>query len=279
MEADHYAFADLALARRLERAEGRVSTRYVEATARAFPDRGARWIEVAGAFAMYDGVASPVTQTFCLGLFQPPTAQDLDAIEGFYRQRGAPVSHEVSPLADPSAFALLGERGYRPVEFTSVLYRPVRPDVRLVRPAGVTARPIREDERDLWAETAARGWAETGEVAEFLRDLGRISREWTGTYSFLAELDGRPIATAAVAISDGVAHMAGASTVPDGRRRGAQLALLEARLRFAAGQGCDIALMGASPGSASQRNAERHGFRIAYTRTKWRAPAPAVQEG
>jgi hypothetical protein len=29
-------------------------------------------------------------------------------------------------------------------------------------------------------------------------------------------------------------------------------------------------MMCAQPGSASQRNAERHGFRIAYTRTKWR---------
>jgi hypothetical protein len=28
--------------------------------------------------------------------------------------------------------------------------------------------------------------------------------------------------------------------------------------------------MGALPGSGSQRNAERHGFRIAYTRIKWR---------
>jgi hypothetical protein len=27
--------------------------------------------------------------------------------------------------------------------------------------------------------------------------------------------------------------------------------------------------MGAAPGSASQRNAERQGFRIAYTRIKW----------
>jgi hypothetical protein len=41
------------------------------------------------------------------------------------------------------------------------------------------------------------------------------------------------------------------------------------RLRFAADQGCDLALMGALPGSASQRNAERQGFRIAYTRLKW----------
>jgi hypothetical protein len=28
-------------------------------------------------------------------------------------------------------------------------------------------------------------------------------------------------------------------------------------------------MMGEQPGSASQRNAERHGFRIACTRIKW----------
>jgi hypothetical protein len=33
--------------------------------------------------------------------------------------------------------------------------------------------------------------------------------------------------------------------------------------------GCDLAMMGAQPGSASQRNGERQGFRIAYTRIKW----------
>jgi hypothetical protein len=73
-----------------------------------------------------------------------------------------------------------------------------------------------------------------------------------------------------LAIHDGVAHLAGASTIPAGRKQGAQLALLDARLRYAAEQGCDLALMGAAPGSGSQRNAERHGFRIAYTRIKWR---------
>ena len=49
-------------------------------------------------------------------------------------------------------------------------------------------------------------------------------------------------------------------------------ALLEWRLAYAAAAGCDVATMGALPGSASQRNAEREGFRIAYTRTKWRLP-------
>ena len=71
-------------------------------------------------------------------------------------------------------------------------------------------------------------------------------------------------------MSDGVAFLAGASTIPEGRRHGAQLALLHQRLRDGADAGCDIAMMGALPGSASQRNAERHGFRIAYTRVKWK---------
>ena len=73
-------------------------------------------------------------------------------------------------------------------------------------------------------------------------------------------------------LRDGVAHLAGASTIPEGRRRGAQLALLDERLRFAAANGCDIALMGAAPGSGSQRNAERHGFRIAYTARQMEGP-------
>jgi len=63
--------------------------------------------------------------------------------------------------------------------------------------------------------------------------------------------------------------LAGGATVPEARRKGAQRALLNARLRHAVKAGCHIAAMGAQPGSTSQRNAEREGFRIAYTRTKW----------
>ena len=70
-------------------------------------------------------------------------------------------------------------------------------------------------------------------------------------------------------IHEGVALFSGAATVPELRRRGLQAALLEARLHYAFEHGCDLAMMVAEPGSDSQRNAERKGFRIAYTRTKW----------
>jgi GNAT superfamily N-acetyltransferase len=89
---------------------------------------------------------------------------------------------------------------------------------------------------------------------------------------FVAEWEGYPIAAAAIAIHDGVALLAGASTDPVFRGRGAQAALLETRLGYAASVACELAMMGALPGSASQRNGERQGFRIAYTRIKWQLP-------
>src|SRR5262245_8583787 len=97
--AEPYCFSTLELSRRLERAEAHGSAKFVEARSRAFPRSGARWIEVAGTYAMYDGPSSPVTQTFGLGLFQTVTNTELGVIENFFNERGAPVCHEVSPLA------------------------------------------------------------------------------------------------------------------------------------------------------------------------------------
>ena len=79
-------------------------------------------------------------------------------------------------------------------------------------------------------------------------------------------------AAGALAIHDGVALFAGAATVPELRHRGLQSALVAARMRFAADRHCDLAMMVAEAGSGSQRNAERRGFRVAYTRTKWSRP-------
>lgn len=262
-----FPFADLALSRRLERAEALSNARFVEARARLFPDSGSTWIEVAGARAMYDGASSPMTQTFGLGLFQPATAADLDAIEAFYAERAAPVFHEVSPLAGAELPALLTGRGYRPFEFSSVLYRPI--DLAgLHTPASVSVRLIEKGEEELYARISAAGWSESG-LSDFVPEIGRVSAHVEGLRLFLAELDGKPIAAGALGLCDGVAHLAGASTIPEGRQHGAQLALLDHRLRYAAAHGCDVALMAALPGSGSQRNAERNGFRIAYTRIKW----------
>ncbi len=266
-----YPLSDLQLARRLERAEGAANRAFVESRAAVEPQLGATWIEVAGAFAMFDGVESPVTQTFGLGLFDEITPEHLERLETFYRERGACVFHEVSPLAGVALARALNARGFAPLELASVMCRPLEIDQETAAPSlAIAVDLVSADRADLWAETAAIGWSgEAPTVVEFVRGLGRVSAATRGTSTFLASMDGRPIAAAAIHINDRVALLAGASTIPDARRQGAQQALLSARLQFARDRGCDLAMMCAAPGSASQRNAERHGFRIAYTRTKW----------
>jgi hypothetical protein len=271
-----WPFSDLALARRLERAEARSNADFVEARARIFPDSGAQWIEVAGAYAMFDGLQSPCTQTFGLGLFETVGAPELEHLETFFQERGAPVHHEISPLADIALLAALNQRGYQPIEFTSVLFRPLRRNTAwaISRNDQIHARLIAENEQALWAKTAAAGWSERPEFGAAMLEFAQLNAARQGALSFLAELNGHAIATGSLLIHDGVALLAGASTIPTARNQGAQLAVLESRLRYAAEQGCDLAMMGALPGSTSQRNAERQGFRIAYTRIKWMLAQP-----
>lgn len=270
-----YPFVDVGLSRRLERAEAHANECFVEARAEQRPASGAAWVRIAGASAMFDGVGSPLTQTFGLGLFEEVTPEILTRIETFFHERGADVQHEVSPLAAPSLLPLLGGRGYRPSELTSVMFRPLgtAPASRLPGSGLLTVRLASSDERQSWADTSAKGWSEFPEAAALMADLGPLVVSARDVTAFFAELGGRPIATGCLSMSGGVALLAGASTIPEGRKKGAQLALLEARLQYAADGGCDLAMMCAQPGGASQRNAERHGFRIAYTRVKWRLGA------
>ena len=260
---------DLELSRRLERAEAAANARFVEARAAVTPDRGACWLDVRGTWAMFDGVGSPLTQTFCLGMREAPDAETLEALERFFRDRGASVEHEVSPMALGEPLPLLAGRGYVPIELTSVMFRPLDADT-LVS-ADLDARVVGSaEEGPAWAEASADGWSEFPEVVPFVREIGVVYGHTAGARCYAVDAEGVIAATGALTEHEGVAVLAGASTRPAFRRRGAQLALLAARLRDAHAAGCDLALMCARPGSASHRNAERHGFRVAYTRVKWR---------
>ena len=264
-------YADKDLSRKLERTEARANADFVETRARLYPESDATWIEVAGAYAMFDGVESPLTQTFGLGLFDEVTNVQMQTVESFFTERDAPVLHEVSPMADQSLLPLLNERGYQPIEFSSVMFRPLGHET--LEPAAecnVSARLITDDEAELWARVSAAGWStEAEELSDFMYKFGRINTDCSGSFPFIAELNDEPIATGMLFIYDEVAILAGASTVLEGRRKGAQNALLQARLRFAYERGCWLAMMGALPGSQSQKNAQKNGFQIAYTRLKW----------
>jgi GNAT superfamily N-acetyltransferase len=261
--------SNLALSQRLERAEGHACKQFAEARGQLFPESGSAWIECAGAYAIFDGIGAPTTQTFGLGLFEQLTPASLDVIERFFLERGAPVHHEVSPFAGVAALALLCSRRYQPIEISNVMFRRVA----ALPQAGsgpVRVRLAGPDEAHLWADISSRGWThEHPELLDFLKQFSVISTARPDSPCFLAEFDGQPGAAAVLSIHEGVALFAGAATIPELRRRGLQSALLEYRMNYAVEHGYDLAMMVAEAGGNSQRNAERQGFQVAYTRIKW----------
>ena len=218
------------LSQKLERTEARTNADFVETRAKMFPESRAEWIEVGGAYAMFDSPESPLTQTFGLGLFDEITDTELEKLEDFFKQRNAPVFHEVSPMADASLLELLNKRGYQPVELTSVMYLPLAEKTfsDSNKNEQINVRIIEKGEEKIWAQTSAEAWSnEMKELGEFMLKFGEISASSAGAFPFHRRIDGKPVATGMLFIYDDVAILAGASTIPSARRQGAQTALLE----------------------------------------------------
>jgi len=263
-------FADKELGKRLESAEAFACAAFARARKRLFPECGSEWMTVAGATVVFDGVEAPTTQTFGLGMFEEVTEAALGEMEEFFQSRGAATMHEVCPHAGVGVLEILCRRGYVPMEVSNVLYRAVE---RREGPLGdgIRVRTVGADEAKLWGAVSARGWThQHKELEEFMKQMGALCVAREQSPCFLAEVDGVPGAAGGLVLHAGVALFAGAATVPELRRRGLQGALLAERMRYAAEAGCDLAMMVAEAGSESQRNAERKGFRVGYTRMKWR---------
>ncbi len=263
---------DLELARRLERAEGIANAACVESRCKVKPESGAQWTEIAGTLAMFDAPDSPLTQTFGLGTLRDPTPDELTELESFFFSRGAMVDHEVCPLVNQDFLRSLSQRGYQPVEWTDVMIRSLDPseDFSEYQSPNLSVRLIEPSEQETWARLAARGWSQDPQFADFIFEMSHIVAAREGSLCFIAELNGQPIATGGLFIHERIALLAGASTIPEARRRGAQRALFGSRVQFAAKMGCDLAVVVALPGVSSHKNAQKSGFQTGYTRTKWK---------
>jgi GNAT superfamily N-acetyltransferase len=262
--------ADLDLGRRVENGDAQGNADTVAALRRLNPESAASAVWLGGGCALYAGSESPLTQAIGIDMNGPVSAAEMDRLCDWYRGFGVPVLIEVCPLADTTLHALLRENGFKVEDHTSVLVRRITSDdlATEVSP-GVEVRPARPDESDLWSMTVAEGFAGDGDVKELI-ELFRALSDVPDATCFLAVVDGEPVGGGAVAVSDGLAALFGTSTRHPFRSRGVQAALVRARLAFAAENGCEIGTVTTGPDTSSQRNMERQGFTVAFTRTKMR---------
>jgi hypothetical protein len=267
-------FADAELARRLEATDAQVGVEAAGIHAQIHPESGATSEAFAGGFAVFLGIESPLTQAIGLGMHGPVTLDDLRSLEDFFTARGAPTRIELCPFADASLRHLLSDRGYRVLGHSNMLVRQVRAIV--PSSAQIEAHICSPSDATLWAGTVAQGFAESGSSTdETIRTLITLFQKPYAT-AVLARLDGEPVGGGAMSIVDSVAAFYGASTISQFRRKGVQTAIIRALLVCAQELHCDIAYTLTQPGSGSQRNVERQGFRVAYTRTTFLRGLPPM---
>jgi GNAT superfamily N-acetyltransferase len=248
-------FADLALARRVEAAEAWI--------ARGCARAGAATLEVAGGCAVFAGAGSPLTQAVGLGLNGAVGETELDALTEFFRSRGTPLRIDVCPLADAGFLEALAARGCSLTEFNNVLAMPLAGHAVSPSPR---VRPMRPGEEDLWSLTVGRGFFEQELLTPDEIDVGRDITAMPTVQCYLAFEEGEAAAGAALAVRDGLATLFADSAIARFRRRGLHGELIAARLAEAAARGCDMATACTQPGSHSQRNYERVGFRVVYSK-------------
>ena len=260
-------FADTELARRLETlcaAEMRV---FAETSAVLDPQAGATWCSIAGGLAAFIGPGSPVNQAFALGFDGAVSAEDVTELDGFYRSRSTRAVVGVCPLAHPSLVKELGRAGFRPDGFENVLVGGVE-GLDLAAPAtDVEVREVvTEEDRELWALVAATGFSAPLPPLEQQLRLAHVVVSRPGARLFLASVGGKVAGTGELSTREGVAWLSADTTLPQFRRRGVQRAMQVRRIAIGAEEGCLLVVSEAMPGSASQRNMERLGLRVAYTR-------------
>ena len=263
-----YPLLSLELAREIELAEAEAAVACAENLLAAQGNGAGAVSAVAGGYAVYCGANSPVTQAVGLGLDGAVNNEDFDRLEEFYFSRKEPVRAETCPMADGSLIEHYRERGYHVSEFSNVMVRPVGKAAAEALPDSIEIRKAQDGEIDLWTLTVAQGFAEHFPVTQEILSVMRMFADGKNTECYFARVDGKIAGGATLALRGRIAGLFGASTLPQFRNRGVQTALLQARLQRAGEQGCELAMSLALPGSASQRNIARQGFRTLYTRVK-----------
>jgi GNAT superfamily N-acetyltransferase len=191
------------------------------------------------------------------------------ALEAYQRHDLTP-SIEVSPGAASAELAdLLSEHGLRHTDFHPIFVR-LASDLTPNSPAGIEVERVGEAELDTFAEVYLHGWQTEDWLAPHLRSYIAHWPRQRGYELYLAREQGAPIAVAVLFVFEDVCYLADAATSPEHRSRGAQSALIAARVARAKELGAQIVLGQAEFGSSSQRNMERAGLPVCYARAVWK---------
>jgi GNAT superfamily N-acetyltransferase len=215
-----------------------------------------------------------------LGLERPATPGDVEEIAAFFRELGVEWCAAVAPRAEPADLrSLLGEAGLQP-GYGWAKFRRGTGEVSSASTSELLVERVDGREGMAFAETFGRGYG----VPELMHDWLALLPGREGWHCFLARDGDAPAAAGAVFVGSRVGWLGIAATLPEYRRRGAQSALLAARIRAAAEARCEVVvtetgeLVDGKP-SNSYRNILRAGFELDYVRANYLSSPAADTSG
>jgi GNAT superfamily N-acetyltransferase len=266
-------FASFKLSEEVETANAVCNAEIAKAYQKSYPNSGAEVLPIAGGYCIYLGENSPLTQVLGIGLGQNVSLNEIEEIEKFYFCKNSDVNIELSPYVEPALLEILRGRGYQLVEVSNVLVKDLNEEGKFVlKSPEIEITPVGLETIKSFPDVLARGFGLEGEIADLLKSVWEVIFTVEGNHLFLAKKDNFLAGGGCISIYRDIASFSGAATLPEFRKLGIQTKLLQYRLNLALELGCKLALISTLPGTLSQNNAERQGFRVIYTRIKLMKP-------
>lgn len=257
-------FPDKSLATRLENSLAQDMKGYIVALQKLSHDYTADDLAVGGGVAICMG-SEFINTAVGLGLDQSVSPAELDKLEAFFHRYDVPSHIEICPFTDPEFIHLLNARAYHLKSFVTAYVYPL--DSPLSTPPNlnpeIIVEPIPPDEKQIWIQTVMDISPDDKERDTRLAQAVTIREHTT---CFLAKLNDEPIGASALSIRDGIGTFYFTATRNAYRNQGVQSAMIQARLKYAQAQGCEMAFATTIPGNNSMRNVMRAGFEVAYVR-------------
>ena len=206
------------------------------------------------------------------GLAQDAGDEELDAIERWYA--GNPFVVALSPEAGPPDLASrLAARGFT-ADYAWMKFCRT-PDPEATAPTDLRIEKAGPEGGDDFAAVAVEAF----EMPPYMHSVLAALPGRPGWNIYVAYAGEQPCGTGALFIDGDTSWTGFGATIPAARGRGAQSAILAARIRAAAEAGCatittETGVREENRPSRSYRNLLRAGFEEVYERPNWRSPEP-----
>jgi hypothetical protein len=215
-----------------------------------------------------DGQGSWANFAAGLGVEQPVNDSTLDDLVSFYRERSRPPRIQVTPYQHSTLRQGLAARAFVSYEIETMLVRTLDDLSSTPAPPGLTFQPVdplNDDDVAAFRTSQMLGFCGNPDSpAGMIPITERVARS-PRVSLWLLSLDGRIVGSGGLECFENAGVLIAACVYPESRRRGVQSAFIRFRLQQAAAAGLEYVTVASTPGGATERNALRAGFSVAYT--------------